>query len=270
MLCIMEGIERYCAQYCEDDPDRLSASEMSDRPNFETPSRTILLGHPQNASTDVVITSSGCAVGIDEGDAALRGLLELIEHRCVSEWRNGAAQDFKPVEIPSDEDELVALTGWLGKIGCQVRFLHAGHACGANMFIAICSDTSGGRPAYGSAIGFEPRNALRHAGVEAFVGWQNLMAIDLRGLGEDELPAIHRDLLTTYRGLTPLPQWNADDRISFGDLEPENAMDKPWDAAALFREIAASTGREVLVYNLSRTIESLQAVRVVFAADLAD
>lgn len=257
-LCLLEGIERFSLQYSAGDADQVTSARLAGADLAVVATALLRLGHPAQLAGGPVADSRGCSVGADLADAALRGLLELVEHDSLAAWWSGQG-GFRPVAAGRADPSLDRLLAWLAARQLALRLAGHRHRSGAFACVAVCAEADGGRPATGSAAGLEPARTARRACIEAVVAWLNLAEIESRGTDMAALPEDTRFDVELYRGDRPLP---AAPEADAGDAVP--APEPPaGDPAASFARLAAGWGGRFAVFDLSRPTTGLTTARVV-------
>lgn len=257
-LCLLEAVERFSLQYADGDPDQMASAPVSGAGQAVLAAAQLRLGHPAQLTGGPVADSRGCSVGADLEDAALRGLLELIEHDALAGWWSGEG-DHHPVAVTSVDRSLDRLQAWLTARRLALRLIEHRHRSGALVYVCACTDADGRRPATGCAAGLDPLRTAAHACVEAVVAWFNMAEIERRGPDMADLPEDARHDLEVYRGLRPLPALYR----AKADAEVPAADRSSSDRATAFTRLAEQWGVDVAVFDLSRPATSITTVRVV-------
>lgn len=260
-LCMFEAIERYSLQHQTGDPETAKAGGLSTSTVDQMPTRLLMLGHP--AAGAGVVDSRGCSIGRNYVDAAVRGMLELIERDDVEAWRVGDIRRARLIDLPTSS-WLDGIVRWLESLGRSLNLLQLQHPSGASTFLSICCDTGGAKPVWGSATGFDPAQTLTRACVESVVSWRNLMAIDLNGLMDEDLPPVHAELLRIYRGQEPMPDWQIDVVGAFPDQRDKTPSDPSEERLQRnLNDLLQATDYPVSIFDLTREDVAIPVVRVV-------
>lgn len=261
-LSLFEAAERYSLQYRTGDPESEKASAWSTSTIDEMPTQWLRLGHPQTEAG--AVDSRGCAIGRNQIDASVRSVLELIERDAVEAWRSSANQmEALRIDTPP-RGWLNDMLQWLDSLGRELNLLQVLHPSGASTFISVCCDIGGTKPVWGSAAGFDPALTLSRASIESVVSWRNLMAIDMNGLMDEDLPPAHAELLRIFRGREPIPNWRADAVGAF----PEKLAKSPSELSdtALRQQLddlLRTVDYPVSIFDLTRKDMAVPVVRVV-------
>lgn len=257
-LCLLEAIERFSLQHGDGDPDTMAAARLPGARDAVLAASLLRLGHPAQRTGGPVADSRGCSVGADLPDAALRGLLELIEHEALARWRSGEAR-YRRVDINELDRWLHPLRDWLDSARLRLRLIEHRHESGAWVYVAVCADASDLRPATGSAAGLEPGSAAVRACLEAVVAWLNIAEIERRGTAGTDLPDEARLDVAGFRGLEPLPSLPEEPATGLA-AGVETTTDDP---AAAFEGLVRRWRIDVAVFDLTRAETRLATARVV-------
>ncbi len=257
-LCLLEAIERFSLQYADGDPDQMASAPVSGARQAVLAAAQLRLGHPAQLTGGPVADSRGCSVGADLEDAALRGLLELIEHDALAGWWSGEVS-FRRVELGGLDRSLDQLQAWLMARRLQLQLLEHRHRSGALVYVCACTDADGRRPATGCAAGLNPMRTAAHACVEAVVALFNMAEIERRGPDMANLPGDARHDLEVYRGLRPLPGLHR----AKADADVPAADGSSSDRATAFKRLAEQWDVDVAVFDLSRPATGITTGRVV-------
>ncbi len=261
-LALFEAIERFSLQYRTGDPETAAATRLGGSVKGDIPAHRLLLGHPVSPSNGGIVDSRGCSIGRNPVDAAARGLLELIERDAFETWRGGTAGAAQRVVV-SGSSRFDEITEWLDGLGRELNLLQMVHPSGAQIVISICCDISGAKPALGSAAGFDAGQTLTRACLESIVSWRNLMAIDLNGLIDEDLPPAHAAILRTYRGQNPIPDCTAGQAAPVPvPFETENAELSEADQRNMLDALLRSTDEPVMIFDMTREDVGIPVVRV--------
>lgn len=257
-LCLLEAIERFSLQYSDDDPDQMASTPLPGARHAVLATGLLRLGHPTQRTGGPVADSRGCSVGTDLADAALRGLLELIEHDALTAWWS-AEGDFRRVEVGDVDRSLDRLLAWLTARQLALRLIEHRHRSGALAHVCVCTDADGLRPATGSAAGPDPLRTAVRACVEAVVAWFNIAEIERRNTSLAGLPDDVRLEVDLYRGRRALPALPDD----VADAAALGAGSPPSDPRSAFRRLAERWGADLAVFDLSRPETAITTARVV-------
>jgi len=216
----------------------------------------LLLGHPKRPSDANLLSSQGCASGASLEDAALRGLLELIEVDALRRWKSGDAVASPVAWEPIGRQ--LALAERLLNEGRQLRICRIGHRSTARVFMSICCDIGGARPSIGSAAGIDPTDTLDRALIESVFMWRNLVAMEHRGVQDTDLSPLHLEILKAWRGQIALPTIQDSDPAPLGAA---NAPNVP--AECSMASLSNAWGESVAVFNMTRQPIGIPVVRVV-------
>ncbi len=261
-LCLLEGIERYSLQYRKGDPDFLSSAKLPNAREAKLDTEMLRLGHPAQRGGGPTSDSRGCAVGTDLADAAVRGLLELIEHDAVESWFAGQ-RTFRQIEADDAGLSITSIRHWIATQELQLQFLEHRHRSGAIVVLCICNRTSGARPVVGSAAGLDPGRTATHACLESVVGWFNLAQIDANAIAADELPPASRRDLELFCGSIRLPQLQ--DNAAANPALATWANPHRTGAAEIFSALAGAWEGDIAVFDLSRSETGFTTVRTIAA-----
>lgn len=259
MACLLEGIERYSIQYHAGDPFELASIGISGAGKIVLPANVLLLGHPAQQDGVEAADSRGCSVGRDLPDAALRGLLELAENDAVDRWLDGQ-ELFHLTEDATADSRFEFLSSWAHRSGLALRIGEHRHVSGALVSIAVCSEVTGSRPAFGSAAGLDRTETIMRACLEAVSTWFNLGAIGRRGRELEHLSPEGQFQAEVFLGSAVLPQIRASptdilaNGMSYVDLA---------NAPQTFESLVSAWGIEAAVFDLTRPATGVTAVRVV-------
>lgn len=257
-LCLLEGIERYSLQYQAHDPANCDAVAVGESSRASRPSHVLRLGHPAQRDGAPPADSRGCAVGASLADAALRGLLELVEADAEACWARGEGE-FRPVAAPALGAEASPLSDALREHGLALRTELALHASGTAVAVSVCSRPDGSQPATGSAAAVEPSGASQHAAIEAVVAWFNQSEMARMSAPLDHMSPGDRAAVAQFRGYQRLP---APASGTAWQSLPAAMLPSGTQAEAAFEAVRRSWGRDIAVFDLSRPETGLVTVRV--------
>ena len=258
-ICLLEAIERYSLQYREDDPREIESTGLCASEKRMADAHDLLLGHPGRPPDLAPVDSRGCAAGASLADAAVRGLLELVEHEMTAAWHSGRS-GFAAIARAEGDTAIAAINRWLASQGRKIRMLGMRHASGAFIVIAICTHRDGSRAAIGSAAGTDLGQTQLHACLEAAVLSFNLAAMELSEPDEATMAPGDRRTLAIYRGEIPLPKM-ADEEPTGQRTATANPFDGLKPEAVLHRLIRAS-GMKIAIFDLTRPEASIPVARV--------
>ncbi|WP_417210460.1 YcaO-like family protein [Antarctobacter sp.] len=230
-----EAIERYALQYCDGLPDTCESLLASDGGTHMVRRDALALGAPASNGR---ITSKGAAAGPTAEAAALRAVLECLEHGLDD--RDAYTHVLPPEVLPSD------LTTWLDG-NLRKLEVHVAETTGIGLlFRAVCSDRDNGRPTYGTAFSGDVRTGVWQAASEAVVSWRNMVTLDFKGNIPRAMDDHEARLFHLYRGAS------TDRPIRPGATFDADAWTAPSPTLAAALSAAAKVaGRTVAVFDMT-------------------
>ncbi|QDZ01640.2 YcaO-like family protein [Nitratireductor mangrovi] len=255
-LCLLEGIERFSAQFREGDPRVQPAIALPGCRKVVLPAARLRLGHPE--PQDGPVDSRGCAAGETLEDAAARGVLELVEHDALAAWHQDAAI-FEGLAAEGLSAELDTLCAWLSAKELRLQLGRFRHRSGAVVHLCICCDQAGRRPASGSAADIDPCHSALRACVESVVAWFNFDAIRRNGTPVEALAGEDRRAFECYLGLASAPGFLTK-RTPDGDAKAVVSAGTPQSALA---ELVANWGADIAIFELTRAETGIAVARAV-------
>ncbi|NVO57826.1 YcaO-like family protein [Rhodobacteraceae bacterium B1Z28] len=245
-LAGFEAIERYALQFSSDAPENRESLIGSDGATHVMPNHALALGAPD---TNGQITSKGAAAGPSYEAAALNAVLECLEHALDPQ---AYAYALPAEAMPQD------LTEWLAAHLRQLD-IHLAQVPGIGLLIrAVCADSDGGRPTYGTAFSANLENGIWHAASEAVVSWRNMVTLDHTGVTQDGMDEEEARLFQLYRGargdrpVSPTARFDVD-----GWQAPEPTLGAALNAAA------EAVGQHVAVFDMTAPEIPLPVVKAV-------
>jgi len=245
-LAGFEAIERYALQFSSDAPDAGESLIASDGETYTAPTQSLVLGAPGSNGT---ITSKGAAAGPTHEAAALRAVLECLEHALDP---LGYTFALPSSFLPQD------LIEWLGTYLRELH-IHLAEVPGIGMlFRAVCADPDGGRPTYGTAFAADLESGIWRATSEAVVSWRNMVTLDHTGVTQQGMDAEQKRLFQLYRGaradrpVAPQAKFDPNEWAT-----PDPTLGEALTAAA------KALGRPVAVFDMTAPEVPLPVVKAV-------
>lgn len=265
MKALLEGAERYSIQYQDGDPPELSPCSAFGATERAVQADRLLLGHPDgpgDANNPDIVTSIGSATGISVDDAALRALLENLEHVAREAWLAG---ELTGVPVAAD-----GVPG-LGQLNdalhtCERRMvLHAmAPARGAVAVLCVNCGRDGAGAVVGSAAATDLATACRHAAVEAAMLWCNMVAMSQRGVVFESMSPPDRQHVARY-----LQGWPVTALPNEDDLQPPASAAHQFGVPAepprnppSLAQLVEAMRLPCLVFDLTRAEVGLPVARV--------
>lgn len=193
-IALAEAAERYSLQFTDDRPSTVRPFETEGGSPDAINLSLLALGAPGGGQ---IITSIGAAAGETLEDAALRAVLELLEHHHLQRFESDRRH--LPRVEPSEKDVGVYrdwLDGQLRRLEFRARQFEAGYW----VVLSRCCDHDGGRPTTGSAAGVDPKLTLIAAAEEAIFHWRNMVALESNGVPISTMRGAERAAFERYRG----------------------------------------------------------------------
>jgi ribosomal protein S12 methylthiotransferase accessory factor len=160
-----------------------------------------LLGYPKsNEQGSAVPDSSGCAVGSDLQDAAIRGFLELVERDAASIWWYNMIRRPAPDAVFLDDPLIKQVFAWCRERGRIVHLIDITHDLRIPVVVAISANDAGREVGLGFGAGANAMAAVRSALGEMIQFETNLRLAERRAApgSFDKIFSGH-DLLTWSR-----------------------------------------------------------------------
>lgn len=193
-IALAEAAERYSLQFADDRPSTMTPIETVGGPADTIELSRLALGAPR---VGPAVTSVGAAAGETLEDAAMRAILELLEHHHVERFEGDRRH------LPRVEPSLEAvgvhrewLDGQLRRLEFRARQFETGYW----VVLSRCSDFDGGRPTTGSAAGLDPNLTVIAAAEEAIFHWRNMVALESNGVPVTPMTGPERRAFEQYRG----------------------------------------------------------------------
>ncbi|WP_162947007.1 YcaO-like family protein [Ruegeria sp. EL01] len=241
-----EAIERYALQFSSDARQASESLIASDGETYTLQTQALALGAP---GTNGTITSKGAAAGPTHEAAALRAVLECLEHALDP---LDYAFTLPKSSLPQD------LTDWLGSYLRNLH-IHLAEVPGIGMlFRAVCADPDGGRPTYGTAFATDLESGIWRATSEAVVSWRNMVTLDHTGVTQRGMDAEQKRLFQLYRGARI--DRPADPPAQFdmgGWAQPDPTLGEVLNAAA------KALGQPVAIFDMTAPEIPLPVVKAV-------
>lgn len=207
-IALAEAAERYSLQFADDRPSTVTPFETAGGSPDRLELDRLALGAPR---VGPAVTSVGAAAGETLEDAALRAVLELLEHHHVRSFE-GDRRHLPRVE-PLTEGLGVHrdwLDGQLRRLEFRARRFEPGYW----IVLSRCCDYDGGRPTIGTAAGLDPNLTVTAAAEEAIFHWRNMVALESNGVPVTPMNGAERRAFEQYRGAASdgWPKWRGSAR----------------------------------------------------------
>lgn len=241
-VCLAEAAERYSLQFSDVRPTRVEPFEAVGGAAEPIGIDCICLGAP---AAGRLVTSVGAAAGETLADAAVRAVLELLEHHHVRAFE--ADRRHLPAADAGSVGSLDAHREWLGDQLRRLDVRMRRFAPGYWVALCRCSDLDGGRPTLGSAAGTGREPTMTAAAEEALFHWRNMVALEANGVRVSAMTGAERGSFERYRGAVP-DRWRPSSvrvraAVDRADAEP--------DLAALMQALHRASGARLRLFDLT-------------------
>jgi len=255
-LAAAEAVERYSIQFSPSKKQVVSSIYSTTGTSLDRELGYLTIGAPDPYP---VLSSIGSASGATIESAAIRAVLETLEHAHIDLARQGK-EEFKAVdaaEFPLVEPMQIWLDTQLRKLSFQLFQSKKGYC----VCVCSCSDFDGGRKTVGSAAALTPQTASRKAAQESIFFYRNMVNLESNGVSKQSITGNELIALSQYRGAIPHPTWLRDPSLPIPPFVQQ--YNSKADFVALLQAASDTLDKQIYVYDMSDPNIKIPVVRVI-------